>query len=108
MMKGNLPDEDEIPNDDNGENTVDNNMEEVASTEWRDEVHPIVVNQFTRPVGPTVPVGEYSSTFLHIFYTLFYTFFTLTLIREIVEQTNLYAQQCLELQNKDETLGDFS
>ena len=54
-----------------------------------------MVNQFTRPVGPTVPVGDILQ--------LFYTFFTHTLIREIVEQTNLYAQQCLELQNKDET-----
>ena len=70
-------------------------MEEVALTEWRNEVHPIVVNHFTWPVGPTVPVGDILQ--------LFYTFFTHTLIREIVQQTNLYAQQCLELQNKDET-----
>ena len=83
------------PNDDNGESTIENNMEEVALTEWRNEVHPIVVNQFTWPVGPTVPVGDILQ--------LFYTFFTHTLIREIVQQTNLYAQQCLELQNKDET-----
>ena len=82
MMKGILSDDNETPND-NGESTVDNNMEEVALTEWRNEVYPIVVNQFTWPVGPTVPVGD----ILH----LFYTFFTHTLIQEIVQQTNLYA-----------------
>ena len=93
MMKGILSDDNETPNDDNGESTVDNNMEEVALTEWRNEVHPIVVNQFTWPVGPNVPVGDILQ--------LFYTFFTHTLIREIVQQTNLYAPQCLELQNKE-------
>ena len=63
--------------------------------EWRSEAQPIVVNEFTQHVGPRISVGSILE--------VFYAFFTNSLLLEIVRQTNLYAEQCYQLQNKDGT-----
>ena len=46
-------------------------------------------------VGPRISVGSILE--------VFYAFFTNTLLLEIVHQTNLYAEQCYQLLNKDGT-----
>ena len=81
-IKDNVDNDDDRLHDDDS----DNDDEELA---WGREARPIVINQFIQPVGPNVQVLQ-----------LFNTFFTPALILDIVLQTNLYAQQCLEYEMK--------
>ena len=53
------------------------------------------MNEFTQHVGLHISVGSILEVFC--------AFFTDTLLLEIVRQTNLYAEQCYQLQNKDGT-----
>ena len=52
------------------------------------------MNPFTANVGPTVTVSENLA--------LFEKFFTHEMVQEIVRQTNLYAKQCMQVDDCEE------
>ena len=62
--------------------------EEEEDSEWSSEPADVVVEDFTQPVGPTIPLGDYP---LETFVSLF----TPALLERIVEETNRYASLCL-------------
>ncbi len=57
-------------------------------SEWSSEPSEVVVEDFTQPVGPTIPLGDDPLV-------MFVTLFTPALIERIVEETNRYASLCL-------------
>ena len=67
------------------------NGEERIWSAVESDVH---VNPFTANVGPTVTVSENLA--------LFETFFTHEMVQEIVRQTNLYAKQCMQVDDCEE------
>ena len=58
------------------------------STKWSSTLHPVTIDPFTSPVGPTVPI---SASPLEVFEL----FFSSDLLEEIVDQSNRYANQVL-------------
>ena len=55
---------------------------------WTDELHAITVQHFSEQVGPKIPIP---SDPLQVFML----FFTTSVLQIIVDQTNLYALQCM-------------
>ena len=65
-----------------------NNTNSSANIEWNETLKPVEPRSFTHPTGPRVPLPK---SILGTFLLLF----TSDLIQYIVDQTNLYAQQCM-------------
>ena len=57
-------------------------------TEWSTELKPVIIPPFSSPVGPTVPVPDTALS-------IFEMFFTPSILRHTVTQSNTYAQQVL-------------
>ena len=60
----------------------------VANIPWESNLTPIDVPQFSRPTGPKLPIPA-------SIVGIFQLFFTTSLMEYIVQQTNLYARQCM-------------
>ena len=56
--------------------------------EWSSTLHPITIDPFTSPVGPTVPISASPLEVLELF-------FSSDLLEEIVDQSNIYAKQVM-------------
>ena len=56
-------------------------------TEWSDTLCTVNVLEFSEPVGPSIPLGDPTTTFLALF--------TPELLDHIVRETNRYAEQCI-------------
>ena len=61
----------------------------IIHTEWKSKVSPVDVRPFVQPTGPAVRLSADPAE-------LFSLFFTPDIIHSIVEETNRYAEQCLQ------------
>ena len=57
-------------------------------TSWSSTLHPVTINPFTSPVGPTVPISASPLEVLELF-------FSADLMEKIVEESNRYANQVM-------------
>ena len=55
---------------------------------WSSTLHPVTINPFTSPVGPTVPISASPMEVLELF-------FSADLMEKIVEESNRYANQVM-------------
>ena len=62
--------------------------EQDLPTEWSTELKPVTIPPFSSPVGPTVPIPDTPLS-------IFEMFFTPSILRHTVSQSNTYAQQVL-------------
>ena len=64
--------------------------------EWTSVASDVQVNEFTKEVGPTIPIVDDGGA------SLFSLFFPDELIQLIVDETNRYAKECLASKGSDE------
>ena len=57
-------------------------------TSWSSTLHPVTINPFTSPVGPTVPISDSPLEVLELF-------FSADLMEKIIEESNRYANQVM-------------